>query len=633
RAHETREAARHYLAESDDGGRWRVVARAARELPEGALGLKTIRVALLASFSIDFIQDALQALGLAQGLRVLLHRSGFAQYGQQILDPESPLYAFRPEVVILAIEGERLLPGLYTDGLALKRITPEAAIAEAMGVLAPLITALRRHSEALLLIHDPAPPRFRLLGILDGVDGPGAREILHAVQDALARHARTLRGVHLLDYAGLVAQVGAEQWFDPRLAQVAKAPVAAPMWPRLAAEYLKYCRAAAGLARKCLVTDLDNTLWGGVLGEEGVSGLRLGSDYPGSAHVAYQRALLQLHARGVLLAIASKNNPEEVDEAFRDHPAMLLKPHHFVRREIHWQPKAHSLRAIAEGLNIGLEHLVFVDDNPAECAEVRAALPMVTVIPFPARPERAVEALLEPGWFDTLALSAEDRNRAALYEQRERAEILKATSHSLPDFLRSLEMRVEIRSLSMATLARAAQLTQKTNQFNLTTVRHSEQELLRRLQDPLWRMRTVRVIDRFGDNSVVGVMMARHRIEDESLEVESFLLSCRVIGRTIETAMLADLCRWASLLGMRRIVGRFLPTPRNAPAQTFYGDHGFTRQPDDGNPPERQETLWTLDLTRGAISTPTWITLTGDDLGATDQTVDGGSAESRSRPD
>ncbi|MBF0192633.1 MAG: HAD-IIIC family phosphatase [Magnetococcales bacterium] len=623
RAFETRNAAWDYLTRGEEAGRWRVVARVVRELPEGALGLKTLRVAVLASFAIDFLQDALLALGLAHGLRVVWHVSGFAQYHQEILDPDSGLYAFRPDVVILAIEGERLLPHLYAEAGALPVNAVESGVAAAMGVIDPLITALKKHSGALLLIHDLVGPPERAWGILEGMNGPGATEVIQGVRAALLERARSVRGLHVVDYSGLVARYGVRQWFDRRMAHLAQSPIAAPMLPRLAGEYLKYLRAVAGLTRKCLVTDLDHTLWGGIVGEDGLHGLKLGPTYPGSAHLAYQRLLLQLHQRGVLLAIASKNNPQDVAEVFRDHPAMLLKPHHFARQEIHWQPKSQSLRAIAQGLNIGLEHLVFVDDNPAECAEVRAALPMVTVIVFPARPEEAVELILEPGWFDALTVSEEDRNRSALYEQRDRAEALKMASGSLQEYYVSLEMGVEMVPVTAATVARAAQLTQKTNQFNLTTRRHSEEELARRLNDPDWLVCGVRVIDRFGDNGVVGLMMAKALDDQETLEVETFLLSCRVIGRTIETAMLAELCQGARRMHRRRIRGCCIPTARNAPAQTLYPDHGFIRASVVSENANQDETFWELDLACGEVTTPPWITRIGADHGRTDQTTDG----------
>ncbi|MBF0429449.1 MAG: HAD family hydrolase, partial [Magnetococcales bacterium] len=603
--HETTSAAKDFLNLGTDAGRWRFVSRLTQQLPEGGLGLKPIRVALLASFSIEFIQDALTALGMAHGLRILIYQAGFAQYHQEIIQPDSPLYAFKPDVVILAMEGERVIPAIYTDDLTLAPTDQEHWVSEAMACITPLITAFRRHSDALLLIHNFDPPTHRVQGILDGLATPGQAEMIHAVNAALLALSRTQKGVYVVEYAGLVARVGAENWYDLRMAHLAKAPIAQKMMPRLAKEYLKYLRAVSGLARKCLVLDLDNTLWGGILGEEGLAGLKLGAYYPGSAFVAFQRAVLHLHNRGVLLAIASKNNPEDVAEVFQHHPAMILKSHHFACQEIHWNPKSQSLQNIARRLNIGLEQMVFMDDNPAECSQINIALPMVTVIPFPSRPEEAVDTLSQDGWFDSLTLSAEDKKRNTLYQQRAKAEELQASSDSLTEYYTNLAMRVTIRPLTQATLPRTAQLTQKTNQFNLTTFRYTEEEIDRRLSNPNWLLLTVQVSDCFGDNGLVGVVMAECLGQESILLIDTFLLSCRVIGRTIETAMLAHLCIWARESGLRLIRGRVRPTAKNGPAQSMFRNHGFqlcSSPPIDAATPE--ESVWELDLTQGEVTIP-----------------------------
>ncbi|MBF0294565.1 MAG: HAD family hydrolase [Magnetococcales bacterium] len=618
-SHATRNAALAYLNESRDGGRWRMVRRQMESLADEELGLIPLRVALLASFSIEFILDPLLALGMANGLRILPYRSGFAQYHQELIDPNSGLYAFRPDVVILAIEGERLLPALYGENHSLEGSDMSALVEQALGAVEPLIFALRKQSNALLLLHNLEPPRHPLLGILDGHLPPcGEREVVHAVNSALLELARRFRGCHVVDYAGLVTRHGAQHWHDLRMACMARAPIAQRMLPLLAAEYLKFLRASVGLSRKCLVVDLDNTLWGGILGEDGPHGIRLGSDYPGNAYVALQRTLLRLRARGILLAIASKNNPEEVEELFRAHPAMVVRKEHFVAMEVHWQPKPASLLAIARRLNIGLEHMVFLDDSPMECAQVRAALPMVTVIPFPAQPEEAVDRLLDDGWFDTLQLSAEDRKRGDLYWQKAQIDALQAASGSLEGFYHSLEMRLTIAPLTPATLPRAAQLTQKTNQFNLTTLRFREEELAQRMEDPAWSLFTVRVEDRFGDNGIVGVMMAKGARHEPLLEVETFLLSCRVIGRTVETAMLATLCRKARDLGLAGVLGRVIPTPKNLPARLMYEKHGFALRSDT-----LTESVWVLEFATGVVEMPPWFTLTGEEHGRANQATDG----------
>ncbi|MEO5331937.1 MAG: HAD-IIIC family phosphatase [Magnetococcus sp. YQC-5] len=607
---ESRAAAHEFLTVGTDAGRWRFVSRLVQKLPAGALGLKPMRVALLASFSIEFVQDALMALGWANGLQLTIQQAGFAQYHQEMIQPTSRLYSFKPDVVILAIEGQRVMPSVYETVSLTGQTDKNQVVTEAMAQIEPLITALRQHSDALLLIHNFDPPSHPPLGILDGMIAPGQTEVIQAVNAALLDLARHHRSLFVVDYAKLVARAGMENWYDLRMAYLAKAPIAQNMLPRLATEYLKFLRAAAGMSRKCLVVDLDNTLWGGVLGEEGVSGIQLGPEYPGSAFLALQRALLQLHDRGVLLAMASKNNVADVEEVFRLHPHMLLRLDHFACREIHWNPKTTSLVSIAQRLNIGLEHMVFMDDNPVECEQVKTGLPMVSVILFPSRPEEAIRALYREGLFDTLNFSSEDGKRGQLYQQRANAEALLAASGSLTEFYWSLGMRVDLSRATPATLSRTAQLTQKTNQFNLTTYRYTEEEVARRMADPDWLVMTVQVTDRFGDNGIVGVMMAKRLARENKLDVDTFLLSCRVIGRTVETAMLACLCEQARDMGLNGILGRVIPSAKNAPSQMMYQNHGFTKQSDTSSAAtEAQTSLWELDLTRGEVTMPPWITL------------------------
>jgi FkbH-like protein len=299
----------------------------------------------------------------------------------------------------------------------------------------------------------------------------------------------------------------------------------------------------------------------------------------------------------VILAIASKNNPADVDEVFATNDHIALRPEDFSIVRVGWNAKSQSLREIAAHLNIALEHIVFVDDNPAECDEVAHALPAVTVVALPAQPEHFVQTLLEPGYFDGLSVSTEDLRRAELYQQRDQAEELRAQSESIEDFYRRLDMEVAFRPVHDGSLARAAQLTQKTNQFNVTTIRYSEADVLKRQADLSWLVRTVQVRDRFGDNGIVGVMMA-HAAGD-ALEIDTLLLSCRVIGRTVETAS-SPTCARRRPGAAPAIAGRIITTAKNAPVQDLYERHGFDRDRGQGS----GETFWRLELDRAPSGTP-----------------------------
>jgi FkbH-like protein len=357
-----------------------------------------------------------------------------------------------------------------------------------------------------------------------------------------------------------------------------------------------------GRTCKALAIDLDNTLWGGVIGEDGMTGIKLSAEYPGAAFLNLQRAILDLYQRGVILAACSKNNLADAMEAIETHPHMLLRPHHFAALRINWQDKAQNLREIASELNIGIDAIAFLDDNPVERNRVRGEVPEVQVLELPADPMNYAQALREWPVFERLTLSAEDRERGRMYaENRQRAE-MEQSAGSLEDFYRGLQMEAIMGQVTPDTLARTAQLTQKTNQFNLTTRRYSEQEIEAMRHDPAYQVVTLKVRDRFGDNGLVGVAITR--TEGETCEIDTFLLSCRVIGRTIETAILSHLAEQARQQGATLLQGWFLPTKKNAPARDFYAQHDFqpVQEREDG-------TLWQRDIANTPVLCPPWVAL------------------------
>lgn len=601
------QAARLLLQEQPSLINFRFLRQLVDGLKLDETGLKLYKVALISTFSIEFIHDSLIAFGFINGLRIEIYQPGFGLINQEILDPNSGLYAFAPDVSILAIEGEDWLPEIYTDFMDAETFTGRfgVVVARFRQQIDSLVRAFRSTSTTPLLVHNLAPPRLRRAGIADLRLPNSQAKLVADLNRTLGEASSEVVDVHIVDYAGLVSHFGAQHWYDSRMRLYAKAPIANGMLGHLSQEYMRYFRAFRGLAKKCLVIDLDNTLWGGVVGEDGVEGIQLGANYPGSAFVEFQRVILDLYRRGIILAIASKNNPADVDAVFRNHPFMLLRKENFAEIEIHWEPKSDSLKRIAKRLNIGLAHLVFVDDNPAECEQVRRELPMVTVILLPCQPELSAETLSAEGLFDTLGLSDEDSRRGQLYQQRAQAEAMLTGSSDIEDYYRDLAMTLSIAPVDQTSLARAAQLTQKTNQFNLTTIRYSEAELAKRIADPDWLAITVGVRDRFGDNGIVGVMMAR--AAGDSLDIDTFLLSCRVIGRTVESAMLAHLCDVAQARGLKKLFGRVVPTDKNVPIRDLFDKHGFSRltEGDDA------ATSWELDLAHKSVRRPDWFNTLG----------------------
>jgi FkbH-like protein len=575
------------------------------KLPPARAG-RSVRIALLGNATLDHLQSYLRVECFRLGVRPTIYQCGFDQYNQDILDPASPLYAFEPDVLVCAIHPSRIFPVLHDDPFGLSVSERRAEIESGLLTLQQLLDAFCQRSSALVLLHNMVLPQYPTLGILDSREELGQAAAFGEINLRLSELARTrYKNVYIVDEERVQSRVGKREATDPRLWYAAHMPWSAGVLSGLASEYMRYLRPLKGLNRKCVLVDLDNTLWGGVIGEDGLGGIQLGSEAPGSAFVALQHELLKLWRRGILLAVCSKNNPDDALAALDNHPDMLLRSSHFAAQRINWNSKSANIREIAAELNIGLDSLVFLDDNPVERAQVRAELPQVLVPELPTDPAGYRGCLLELGVFDTLALTAEDRQRNAQYaDQKARREVEAsiASGASLDDYLAALGMLVDIQPADELTLARVAQLTGKTNQFNLTTRRYTESEIADRMALG-WRVLAARVKDRFGDNGLTGVIIAEPA--SRVWRVDTFLLSCRVMGRRVETALLAALGDEALRAGATCLQGWYLPTDRNAPAADVYRDHGFEAidtQPDGG-------TLWQLDLTAGLPRVPDWLTV------------------------
>jgi FkbH-like protein len=566
----------------------------------GKLPLIPHRTAILRSFTVEPILPLLRAEAFCAGIDLAVRVGDFNAYSQEILDPGSSLYDFSPNSVILAVRMPDIAPELWAQYPDLPAEEIQRACQRVSSSFQRCIAAFREHSAAALIVHNLEQPVHPSAGIWDAQSGMGQSEAIGQINRELTRHAGEFRGVYILDYDGLEARHGRLRWQDDRKYFTARLPISGENLIHLTREWLRFLVPLSGKIAKALVVDLDNTLWGGVVGEDGITGIKLGPEYPGAAYQSLQRAMLDLTQRGILLAICSKNNPEDAMEALEKHPGMLLRPGDFAAMRIGWNDKVQGLREIAAELNIGIDALAFLDDNPVEREQVRASLPEVTVIELSANPFAYAAAVRECPAFERLTLSAEDQQRTAMYAgQRERARE-EQLFRSKEDFYRFLEQKVEIAPVSAETLGRISQLTQKTNQFNLTTRRYTEQQLSEMGGREGWQVLSVRVRDRYGDQGLVGVSITHD--ERDTCEIDTFLLSCRVIGRTVESAFLSALAKAASERGCTRLAGYFLPTRKNAPAQNFYPRHGFRLESES-----IAGALWVLDLTQQQIPFPEWI--------------------------
>jgi len=536
-----------------------------------------IRIALLGSATLDQLGSYVGMACRLAGLTPRIYVGPFGQLAQQILDPQGGLYASEPDVVVLATHGRSLFPELYDHPFRLEEAARRAAIAPIVDDLAALLTALTARTSALVLLHSFATPQHSPMGILDRREPFGQAALFAALNEALAaRLRRDFPSVYLLDEDRVLGRIGKCTVTDPRLWLLGRIALAPAALEALAAEYLRYVKPLKGRSRKCLVLDLDNTLWGGVVGEDGPSGIVLGREAPGNAFRAFQEVILDLWERGILLAIVSKNNEADALEVLERHPDMILRPRHFAAIRINWLDKSVNLRSIAEELNIGLESLSFMDDSATECYLVRAQLPQVLTVQLPRDPARYRATLLEMTDFEILALTDEDRRRGALYAQRrERLQWEDRHAGNLNEYLADLGLVVEVAVADSYDLPRVAQLISKTNQFNLTGRRHGEGAIRAFAQSGGHLICAMRVRDRFGDHGLVGAAILA--LDGGGIwTIDTLVVSCRVLGRGAETAFLSALASAARVRGGTRLRGLFVASAKNAQTSDLYPRHGFS---------------------------------------------------------
>jgi FkbH-like protein len=393
-------------------------------------------------------------------------------------------------------------------------------------------------------------------------------------------------GVDILSVDDRAARDGITKWHDTALWHRSKqevAPTASPLYGDLVGRWLA---AKQGRSFKCLVLDLDNTVWGGVIGDDGLEGIALGQGSPlGEAYVAFQEYARELSRRGIILAVCSKNDEANAVEPFEKHPDMVLKRGDIACFVANWSNKADNIRSIAQELNIGIDSLVFIDDNPFERNLVRQELPMVAVPEVSDDPTGYPVALSDAGYFEGLSVTDEDRERTSQYQGNKAREALKAAVTDLPSYLRGLEMELIWRRFDKIGLQRIVQLINKSNQFNLTTRRYTEEDVIAVMADPDAFGLQLRLTDRFGDNGIIAIIIGRLQA-DKDLYIDTWLMSCRVLGRQVEPTTLNLIAQEAAKLGAKRLIGEYIPTKKNAMVKDHYAKLGFTvmeTDPSGGN--------------------------------------------------
>lgn len=592
---EARDAADFHVVQSLCRVRQKLVARA----PAPAQPVQ-LRIALLSGATTTLLERPLGLALESVGVSSMIHASPYNTYAREMLDGGSATVAFKPDVAVV-VTSPANLPAWPSWRASQQEV--DDTVTEVCDYWLDLCHALHDLVPCEIVLSNFHQLPLRPLGAA-GVKVAGeANRFIRAVNDALARRAPAY--VHIHDVESLAAFHGLYRWVDRRFWYHAKQPVSFECLVPYVRGVAQLIGALFGRSAKCVVVDLDDTLWGGVVGDDGPDQLRLGEGEPlGEAFVAFQRYLRQLRERGVLLAVCSKNDESTAMSPFQSRQEMILRLEDFAAFHANWRSKAENLREIAAELNIGLEALVFVDNNPVEREQVRQVLPEVRVVELGDDPADYPVRLDRTGWLDVVGFSAEDGERANMYAANATRARHRASAGDYQAYLRSLDQRAAVSPFEERHLDRISQLTNKTNQFNLTTRRLSRSELSVLMTSPVHVTASVRLADRFGDNGLISVLAARG--DGTGLWIDLWLMSCRVFDRGVEYLLCNHLVDRARDEDYRTLHGVYVPTDRNGIVKDLYASLGFERVGciDGGD-------HWSLDVDAYAALEPA-ITVVGD---------------------
>jgi FkbH-like protein len=532
----------------------------------------TVKIAILSSFTVKGVKETLFVKCCELGIHPDIYVADYNQYSQEILNPDGGLYEFSPDLIIVFIDTvtilaqQHLLPYCFSDKQR------EDWVGETLRELEMLIRQIKMNSSAKILFHNFEVPLYSPLGIHESKQEFGMVEAVQALNTQLRSAYKADSQVFCFDYDSFCAKIGKQNVLDYKMYYLGDMKLNPKCIPRLCDDYLAYIKPYSAV-RKCIVLDLDNTLWGGIVGEDGMEGIRLGPTPEGRPFVEFQKYLLSLFERGVILAINSRNNSDEALRIFREHPYMILKEEHIAAWQINWNDKVSNMKAIAEEINIGLDSLVFIDDDIFNREMVKEALPEILVVDLPEDHAGYLKTLMEVNDFNTFQFTREDKKRGKIYAQERQRRQHKRNAGGITEYLKSLEIIVTVERPNSFNIPRIAQLTQRTNQFNLTTRRYLEENIRQFAEDNSYICNAISAKDKFGDNGLVGVVVILKK--QETWVLDSFLLSCRVLGRDIEKAILAYVLREAKEAGAKKILAEYIPTSKNAPASKFYEQNGF----------------------------------------------------------
>jgi FkbH-like protein len=544
---------------------------------------KSIRLGVIHTYTSELLDPWLHFSATLNQLDLDIYHAPYGVTAQEAT-ANSGLTAHSPDITLILLTPEDLHPALRTAAASIQpagRADIQFQVQQAMSSLLGRFRDSVPGHIVVTLLPSPLSPG---LGLYDGMAVNSETHWWNQIKAGLATDLREkFHGVTYLDLDQLVMQVGRDNFFDLRLWYSSTFPFT-PAGALAISDAVTTIAASIRLTKaKVIVLDADNTLWGGVIGEDGIQGIALGQDYPGRVYIDFQKRILSLQQRGFILALCSKNNPEDVNDVLQNHPHQLLRNEHFAAQRVNWLPKPDNLRSLAEELNLGLDSFIFVDDSDYECAAVRHSLGDVEVIQVPSSSAEIPTCLDNVARLEITSLTREDLEKTAMYTQerlrKSQFEELSAVGGSVQDYLQSLNMKMSIGLDDLSNLQRLAQLTQKTNQFNLTTRRYNEQDMAEKINNAKTSVYHFSLADNFGDSGIVGLAIIE-RESKSSARLDNFLMSCRVIGRMAERAFLNAILYNLKSSGVEELSADYIPTRKNVLVETFLPDNGFCQTAD-----------------------------------------------------
>ena len=537
--------------------------------------VKIKRIALLSNFTLQGLSDILKVMANEQNMNIEVYESPYNQFRQEILNKESGWRKFNADLTFLLLDFDSLIGDIKFKFYSLDDSQRNDLIKETTDQLKSIIKMALENQYGKIVISNFVLPTYSPFGIYDSKMKYSLRAFVNILNSKIQDLVLQNNSLYSIEMDTFFVKHGKSNITDEKLRYFADMKVKPSFLPELADNMMCFLKPLFGRTRKCLVLDLDNTLWGGIIGEDGIGGIKLDNKPPGNAYLEFQKVILELYDRGIILAINSKNNIEEVKEVFNNHPQMILKEYHFAALYINWQDKATNLINIATDLNIGMDSMVYFDDDPVNRELVHQKLPEILVVDVPKDPSLYAESLRELNEFNSFQITKEDLEKGKMYSAQLERKSAASQFSDLDEFLQSLEMEIVPQIGNEFTLPRISQLTIKTNQFNLTTRRYSEEQIRAMLNNPNFLIKTFTVRDKFGDNGLTGLYIIKK--ENKKWFIDTFLMSCRIMGRNVEKTIIEDIVNEAKSSNIEEIIGEYVPTKKNEMIKNFYSEFGFLK--------------------------------------------------------